>query len=64
MTISCRAVLGARCKGRIDLDLFGAAAGSSLFNIRAGKTGIVPVKLKPKIWTALQKNKQKRLKLN
>jgi hypothetical protein len=62
--INCKATPPDRCRGRVTLDLLGTPAGSTSFVVRANKRGIVPVKLKPKIWTLLMKTKQKRLRVN
>ena len=64
VTIGCKAPAGIVCRGRIDLDLFGTPAGSRAFRINAGKHPSVPIKLKPKVWKALQSSKRKRLRVN
>ncbi len=64
VVISCKAAPRARCRGKIDLDLFGLPAGSNSFNCAVSKRCTVNVKLKPKIWAALQKTKQKRLSVS
>ena len=64
VTLKCIAPKGIMCRGRVDLDFFGAPAGSAAFRLNAGKTAAIPFKLRPKVWRALQKSKKKRLSLN
>ena len=64
VSIKCIVKIGFMCRGKIDLDYFGAPAGSAAFRLRSGKTAKVPIKLRPKVWGALLASKKKRLGLD